>query len=107
MHERTMVKRSGWLQLQSVEAGEKKNLEFVFGRKVIGGLGVECRGGEERFAAGSDSSLMGSDVSLGGFVTLHKAPGVSGAGDKAEPAGQQRRQRSDQRGSRGLRMAPW
>jgi hypothetical protein len=38
---------------------------------------------------------------------LHKAPGVSVAGDKAEPAGQQRRQRSDQRGSRGLRMAPW
>ena len=86
MHERTIAKGADGFNSKAWRPG-KSNLEIAFGRMVIGGLGVECRGGEERFAAGSGSSLMRSDVSFGDFVTLHKAPGVSVAGDKTEQAG--------------------
>jgi hypothetical protein len=45
------------LQLQNVEAGEKDNLEFAFGRMVIGGLG-------SRFAAVKRDSRQGRTAAV-------------------------------------------
>lgn len=63
MHERTIVKERMAAIPKRRGGGEENNLQFSFGQMVIGELGVKCRGGEERVAARSDSSLIRSDVS--------------------------------------------